>query len=268
MKLLQLNIYQGKFLEEIIKFVKANGIDIVCMQEVTSGKWSHGGVSFYPDKILTLGANQSSVNIDCFTTLKKDLGYEGEVIKFIALKNDPESYEGNAIIYRNLQLLERSEIWMKPYQEYEKVEDARADMQPRSALRLKFEKEGKTFEIITTHLAWGPTPYDEDYKVIQAERLHESLKHTENPFILTGDFNVSSDTKTAKTFNDLGRNLAVESNIKNTLNERTHAVRKLFPPGLAVDYIFTTPGINVKSFRLVDEVDLSDHFGLLLEFDL
>lgn len=269
MKLLQINIFQGKFIDNIIKFVNENDIDIVCMQEVTAGGWSHGGVNYYPDKgPISLGANNQTINLDCFSEIKKALNYEGEIIKFISLKDDPTSYQGNAIIYKNLKPVDRHEVWMEPYQEYDKVADARPDTQPRAALDLSFEKEGKLFDVITTHMAWGPTAEDEDYKIVQAGRLREALKHIKNPLILTGDFNVTPDTRTAKTFDDIGRNLTVESKIKNTLNSRTHGVRRIFPPGLAVDYIFTSPDIKVKSFRLVDEVDLSDHFGLLLEFSL
>ena len=137
-----------------------------------------------------------------------------------------------------------------------------------SALNLEFELDNRKFNIITTHLAWGSTPDDKEYKIIQARKLHDNLSKIENPFILTGDFNVTPDTQTVYIFNDLGKNWTTKLNVENTLNGRTHAVRQLFPPGLAVDYIFTSPGIDVKSFRLVDEVNLSDHFGLLLEFQV
>ncbi len=246
LKLLQLNIFQGKYIDNIIKFVKENDVDILCLQEVTGGGWSHGGENYYPDMDVPVGKPISaSINLDCFAQLRSQLNYDGELIKYIALKKDKNSYQSNAIFYKNLTLKNHTEIWMLPYQEYEKVEDAKPDTQPRAALNLEFEVDGREFNVITSHMAWGRLPIDEDYKVEQAKKLHDELAKITNPFIFTADFNVTAETKTARTFDDLAKNLTEEAGIVNTLNNRTHVVQKLFPPGLAVDFVFVTPQIKL-----------------------
>lgn len=94
------------------------------------------------------------------------------------------------------------------------------------------------------------------------------MKTVSSPWILSGDFNVIADTMVIRSLNEIGRNLASEIGYPNTLNARTHKANHLFPPGLAVDYVYVNRDLDVTSFQLIDTPDLSDHFGYLLEFNL
>lgn len=249
-KLLQLNIYKGKFLDQVIDFVKKNNIDILNFQEVTSG-------------------NLSFDNINCFNAIKTRLEVQGNIVVCCRQTGQTDAYLGNATFYKkNFRVLKKEIIWLKNYQEIADFKTRRIQDDPRSALSLLFGKEDKTIQIINTHLAWGPDPKDRKYKLNQAEKLYKYVQGLSIPFILTGDFNVTPDSKIVSWFNTLGRNLTVENQITNTLNPHTHKARELFPQGWAVDYIFIHKSIKVKSFRIVDEIDLSDHFGLLVEFEI
>jgi endonuclease/exonuclease/phosphatase family metal-dependent hydrolase len=158
---------------------------------------------------------------------------------------------------------------MKPYQEYDKwiVGGVFAQELARNALCLEFEFGRKKLWSINTHMAWGPTPIDEPYKVKQALKLQEFVKRVNDPFVLSGDFNVTKDSEIVRSFAKLGVNHAVFAGLTNTLNPRLHRAPQLFPPGLAVDFIYTSFGLDAYDFELVDSPDLSDHYGLKITIE-
>lgn len=250
-KLLDLNIcWGGLLINNIIDYANKNNFDILTFQEVTGG---------------ILNKNNS----DSFNFIKEKLGYEGVLNICEKAKEDKSSYFGNAIFYKKEVVAEDTKtIWLKKYEEFENYWKRRIEDDPRSALSIKFKNVKSDFYIITAHLAWGPTPYDKDYKLKQAKKLYEYLKKLGSPFILTGDFNLTSDSQVVKWMESLGRNLIVENNITNTLNGKIHKYKNLFPPGLAVDYIFVSKGIKVNNFYIEDKVDLSDHLALILDFEV
>lgn len=241
-KFLHLNIEFGNRIDKIIEFVKREDFDILNFQEVT-------------------GENVNEHNLDCFNYFKNNLGYEGEIAVSWRLEDEKNAYFGNATLFKkSFVLKDKKIIWLKEYEEVSS--DLDFQYRPYSALSLKLNKLGKTFQVINTHLLWGPTPDDTDEKLRQGRKLYEYLKKINIPFILSGDFNVDQNSQTVALISTLGRNLTLENNVINTLNPRLHRKKHLFPKGLAVDYIFTSQNIEVKKFKVIDDVDLSDHLAL------
>lgn len=249
-KLLQLNIEKGKRLDAINDYIRRGNFDIVCLQEVTSGKFSTGG-------------------INTFETLKKETHLDGLLSPYLGFRGDPSSFFANATLWsKKCALIVSDTIWLKRYEE---VLKATMDWRfsPRSALAIFFTIDGKKLLVVNTHLAWGPTPDDAAYKRNQAEKLYAWMKnHRHDPFILTGDFNLNQHTITVSRFSTLGNNLTKQYKITNTLNPRTHSVKMLFPSGLPVDYIIADKRVTIHKFFVEERVDLSDHFGLITEFSL
>jgi endonuclease/exonuclease/phosphatase family metal-dependent hydrolase len=193
---------------------------------------------------------------------------DGMLVKVTKYLGDTSSFLGNAIFFKkDFKDLAKKNIWLK---EYFEIDPDFTDIPnlPRAAITARLKLGQKILNITNAHLAWGPTQFDEPYKIKQAEILYKSLVKQKKPFILAGDFNVIPSTKTASMFDKLGRNLVKENGITNTLNERKHPAKVLFPPGIAVDYVFVSDDILVKKFKTIDNIDLSDHLGLLLEFEI
>lgn len=250
LRFFQLNIYKGKFLPHVIKFIKENNIHIVCLQEVTGGSWS------YEKK-------------DCVKAIKEALGYNAEIVITWKDPKDTTSYFGNATFFDPTILLkEKKVLWLEEFAEVENKEDIVLESLPRAVLDLQFEIEGMALRVLNTHLAWGKNDKDDPNKLSQGKKLYEYVKTIHAPYILSGDFNVSPTSQIVSWVSELSRNLLAEYQVKNTLNHRTHYARKLFPQGLAVDYIFSSPTIRVNEFKVIQDIDLSDHFGLLLDFEL
>lgn len=266
LKILQLNIWHGAFIDAVVKLVKEREIDILHFQEVTGGTLSTGGQYHVPGASV---ANKENVGIDVFEELKSRLSYEGKLAVAWRLKNQPYSYFALAsFIKPSFKILEEKIIWHKPYKENDDYFKRDFADDPKNSLALKLEIDGEVIWAINTHLAWGPTPKDEPYKLEQAEKLFSFVKTLKEPFILTGDFNLNPTSKVIEWFLGISNNLIEKNNITNTLNPRTHHVKKLFPPGIAVDYIFVSKNLEVKKFEVIDNVDLSDHFALYVEIEI
>lgn len=247
LRLLQLNIYKGRLLESLENYLLKEDFDILTFQEVT-------------------GHLAGFVDLDLFDYLKKKLDLAGELsINWNAI-GDKTSYFGNAILFkRKLKVGNMQQIWLKPYREVD-LNSQNWPTFPWSALSLDFQVQDKRFTVVTSHLVRGRTSEDKPYKANQAKILLNSLKNLKYPYILTGDFNLNPRTQIIGSFSSLATNLTLKAGITNTLNPRTHRVKKLFPKGIAVDYIFVSEEILVKEFKLIDSYDLSDHFGLSLTF--
>lgn len=250
LKFLQLNIYQGKFLNEIINYVIKEGFDILNFQEVNGG---------------LLSFNQG----DCFKTLKEELKYNGELFVSWNIKKDKESYFGNATLFKDsFKFLDKQTVYLKDYREIDILKKRRVEDDPRSFLSLILEKNNKRVQVINTHLAWGKTASDEPHKIEQGEKLYKYVKNINYPFILSGDFNVTPQSKIVKMLNTLGRNLTAENKITNTLNPKTTKFPHLFPPGLAIDFVYVSKDIKVNKFKVIDNIALSDHYGLYVEIEI
>ncbi|MBI4084552.1 MAG: endonuclease/exonuclease/phosphatase family protein [Candidatus Levybacteria bacterium] len=250
LKLLHLNILYGRYIDQLIDYLKHEDFDILCFQEVGSGRVSAHGT-------------------DNFDEIRTRLGYHGEKIVSWNLAGDKNSNESNAIFFKPVfTVVKRHAEWLKKSPEPTEYETRNFQDDPRTALYLELQKEDKRIRIITTHLSWGRTSDDDPNKLEPGKKLFEFVKTIEKPYILTGDFNVNPDSQIVKMIDSEARNLTTENHITNTLNPRTHKAPRLFPSGIAVDYIYVTEGVTVKGFKALSDLNISDHLGLSIEFEI
>lgn len=253
-KIFQLNILKGLYLDRIIAYLKQNQFDVICLQEVTGGE---------------LGKNNK---IDCFSKIKNALNYKGEILHDLQLLNDPSSYFSNAIYWKenystNTPII-ISQINVNPnYQQILKLQQWKNI--PRHCFGIKFTINQKSFYVFTAHAPWSKYPNDSLEKIEFTTKISEYLQTLKEPFILTGDFNMESSSQTIQIINNVTNNLIDKYKITNTLNPRVHyAAKEVFPPGLAVDYIFASKKMKVNNFNVINKPDLSDHYGLSTEVEI
>jgi len=243
LKIFNLNIEGGRFINNIVDFLKKNDFDVLNFQEIST---------------------------NCFETIKKALSFQAEEAVCWRLINEPQNYLSNAIFYKkSITLIKKEIIVLRQYKEI--TPDERKDWAklPRNALALTFEIKNKRFVDINTHLSWSPNSNDSEEKIKQGKILLDYLQNLSLPFVLSGDFNSNPKTITTSQLEKVARNLTKENNITNTLNPRIHRDKEiLFPPGVSCDYIFVDKSTKVKSFKLVDQPDLADHFGLAVEIEI
>jgi endonuclease/exonuclease/phosphatase family metal-dependent hydrolase len=250
MKLFHLNIEKGRKYPEVIKYVKRVDPDIICFQELAGGDYHRQGG-------------------DYFTELVEDLPlYSG----FLSKQNEPVGHPGTYMgigifIKKEIKTYSKKEIIMTPNSGRMITSDDPMNMHcGNTALDVVIKVNGKRLSIVTGHFTWENSPYDNSYKIERAGKVLKHLKRLKHDFILTGDFNVKAETKTVSQFSEIGTILTSKMGITNTLNPNLSRHQHLFPKGVDCDHIITSKGVEVSLFELIKEPDLSDHYGLLMEF--
>jgi endonuclease/exonuclease/phosphatase family metal-dependent hydrolase len=262
-KYLQLNIEGGKRLKSIIDYIEREDFDVVGLQEVS------GGDMFQLQRLKQGHAEVEDDyrENDCFAELLNSLPHmNGELDKVREYDKDGENYLGNAILYKkSIKLLGRDTIVMNKADGLAVHGGDPVDAN-YSTLSTKLEVgDGKQIAFLAGHFTWAPRPYDTDASIGRAKKVKDYLQDLQMPFLLSGDFNLDSNTITCMQFEDISNNLVRSLGVRNTLNPRLHRVPALFPEGIACDQLFVSPEVTPISFSVVRE-DLSDHYGLAVEF--
>lgn len=249
LRILQLNIYGCMYFDNVKKFLETHSYDVLHLQEVrTKGTILHDIRFAY----------------DSFPLLEDLLGekYQRVFVQTSEFTNPILSGDGNAsFISTKFPLIEQKIIWLRKNDKPFITLPEDISTLGSALIACKTLVEEKPLWLLNTHLAWSPTADDTEEKERQSSIIAAFLQTLSEPFILTGDFNADSSTKTIKMIEKYGRNLTSTYHITNTLNPLLHRVKKLFPPGLAVDFIFVSNDLEVKEFRVLGE-DISDHLGL------
>lgn len=122
---------------------------------------------------------------------------------------------------------------------------------------------GKKVLIVNVHLTHRPEgKSDSEKRFKQSKIIIDFLGMFDCPKILVGDFNLLPDTESIAMIERAGmRNLIKEYNVTST---RTELYKK---PLQFADYIFVSPEINVREFKVLPDV-VSDHAPLYLDFEI
>ena len=257
LKVLQLNINADNYFSQVSNFLKTHDFDIINLQEVAGKSTIAGNIN---------------CKIDCFNELKKILepNYHSNLAISDRFSSDPvNSYMANATFFKKsitlisadtLVLHKANGIFPSSSQDFQN--------ESRNAIILKLKYENKEFYVLNAHLVWGKDDIEKDFMRKQNLKLIEFVSKIKQPFILTGDFNISPHQPSILDSNKIATNLTSKYDITNTLNPRTHRAKHLFPKGLAVDYIFLGNGFYETGFKVLDNLDLSDHLGLISDVEL
>ncbi len=255
LSLLQLNINSDNYWDKLLPYLTSHDFDILHLQELT-GK----------DTINGLFHSKREIFKELQEILKGK--YKGGLSISQRYTSSPNAYLGNAIFYRNsFSLIEKKEIVLSSYDGPFPSDAKTFEKVGRSIIHLKLEIENKQISFLNTHFAWAKTPTEEPHQTEQGQILLNYLETVQQPFVLTGDFNLDPQQPLIQKLSKLATNLTTKYGITNTLNPRTHRVKSLFPTGVACDYIFLSPDISAQNFSVVEE-DLSDHFGLTVEIEI
>lgn len=135
---------------------------------------------------------------------------------------------------------------------------------PRSVQIVELDVNGKKLQILNLHGLYSKNKQDSERTLNQCEYILNASKRKNIPTIIVGDFNLFPDTKSIQILNKEFRNLIEEYNITSTRPEFNDGMDK---GDNVVDYIFINDKIKVNNFEVFD-TDISDHFPLILDFDI
>jgi endonuclease/exonuclease/phosphatase family metal-dependent hydrolase len=253
-KLVTINAWGGKLLSPLIQYMIDQKADIYCLQEMMESVERWSDEEYCPDLLARLEESLPEYNV-FYTPFMDDFFY------FRPIKHKVTC--GSAILVRKDIPLGRKEehfVFLErrgpPFAKW-------GVDQPRAIQLLELPSLGlwvlNLHGLVTGSLFKGDSPplLEQSKKV----RSHMEGKRV----ILCGDFNITADCESMRILDNGMRNLIIEKGITNT---RTHwwiSTRNEPNPDTYSDYIIVPRDINVKAFH-VDEVEISDHLPLVLEF--
>lgn len=251
LKFLQINVFKGKFLDELVSFIKETDPDICAMQEVSSGK-----INFY------MGTQNT------FEILKERLGWNAVFYSDVEIVDDPLSLFGNAV-FSKYPILKSNVVPLKTFRPVTLFEfnnnpnDIWADL-PRHMLDATVDFSGMQIHAVSVHGRRVVPPIDSPESTRQAKLMTKYLKSLGGePFIVGGDFNMPPETEVIKIMETVSGNLMADSGVKQTLNPKVH---ELGEKGYLVDFIFTSKHFKKISLD-VPQVTVSDHLPVVAELE-
>ena len=253
MKLISLNIWDARIFDPLIGFFKSNqDADIFCLQEVFNGPEAR----FFRD----------GKRLNGFDEIAKALpGHEGFFVNTETLDDVPEQQTwapyGLAIFLRkDIKILSHHhDVIFGPG----KFSNRDPKTHKRVIQTVRISHEGKPLAISHVHGLWnGQGKTDTPERISQSENIKRHISGFDHPLILAGDFNLLPETQSLAVVSKGMRNLIEENKITST---RSKLYAKHEKPVLFADYIFTTPEVLVKDFKVLPDV-VSDHLPLMLDF--
>jgi endonuclease/exonuclease/phosphatase family metal-dependent hydrolase len=246
MKLLQLNVWQGRFSRQIVKFLEAEQPDILCLQEV-----------FSTSTEVKIPENM----FDILQQILAKTGYEHHYFSPVfgmAVAGTTAEY-GNAIVSR-YPLVDCRTVFTEG--EYNPSMTLETYFNNTRNLQLaRVVTPSGDLQLANHHGHWEKTPEGNEQSLASMQVVAAELDKLSGPHIFAGDLNVRANTPTMKLFEGKLRNLTEEYQLPTTLS----IVGKV--QNIACDHILVSDDIQVKAFRAADEL-LSDHKALILDFEL
>lgn len=249
-KFVQINIYKGKYLDDLIKFLRDEDPDFISMQEVSSGD-----ENLCEDKKINL-----------FDFISQELQMEGAYGRDFTVIDSQNDFQGNAVLSK-FPIISSNIVVLKPHMNVLRKNiqtEVMYEKSPRHLMDLKVNIGAKQIHILSWHGAWTAPPHDTEETLKQAKIAQKYLEGLKESFILGCDLNIEIKSKTVGFINKITKNLMLEANVKYTTNIKVH---KISPLGYAIDYIFVSDDFKVKSLK-VPEITVSDHLPVIAEVEI
>lgn len=249
LKFIQVNIYKGKYFDNLVEFLNSEQPDIVSMQEVSSGS-----------------ANLGGGEADLFEQLKTKTGMRGFFNADFTF-SDSVGHSGNAILTKH-KIVESKIVVLSEHDIIPKaLEESRhfAESGPRHLVDCEISLgDGVSMHGLCIHGAWTAPPTDTPTTLRQAKMIADHLQSLNKPFLLGGDFNAIITSKTIGLINEVANNLLLNTGIIQTTHPSVH---KIAPRGYLIDFIFASLDIKVISVQS-PTVLVSDHLPVIATVDI
>ncbi len=243
-KLISLNIWGGRIYAPFIDFLKSRfgDTDIFCFQEVFDNpSEKHSRIHKEVREDINQGIKPILSDFNGWLAPSQD--YEESLAMYV-IKTIPLQKTGDVFVYRWKNAMVGND----------------GTTFGVNVQYAQFEQNKKQYTICNLHGHWTPKfKGDDPARIEQSKNIKKFLDSIEGAKILCGDFNLAPDTQSMEILEDNMRNLIKEYGITST---RSHHYKE----GVKfADYILVSPEIEVKDFKVIQDV-VSDHLPLYLEF--
>ncbi len=243
MKILSLNVWQGRLERVLLKHLETLDFDFACMQEAVEYEGRSGGlVSSYGKVGASLRlTNQFFSPLTAMKLGSRDIAF------------------GNAT-YSGIPFSETSTIFTRGKYKDDFDFDI-DDYNVRAFQHSLVEVGSKKIHLLNHHGHHiDAHKLGDDETLRQIKQIADYIKQLDGAVILCGDFNLAPESESIQLLNDLLRNLPVENSLETTRSRLTYKKE-------VCDYIFVNERVDVKTFSM-DETIVSDHNALVLDFEL
>lgn len=259
MKLISLNIWEGKQFADLTAFVEKEGkdTDVFCFQEVLSSKEGRqldiGRPDIYEQLALRLPAHRGM-----FFPIQEHFSEGDSIRENVTL--------GNAIFVRK-ELATSDEGFTFVRGRLNSFVNGDLETLGYGFAHLIVTRGDKRFVVVSVHgISMPGHKQDTPDRIRQSEILKKFMNEQKYPFIVAGDFNLMPETESVAMLSRGVRNLIAEFHITDTRGDVSH---RRFPdnPQFFADFAFASPDVSVESFD-VPNIPASDHLPLILRFSL
>ena len=243
MKLITLNVWQGRLERVLLKHLEIFDSDFACMQEAVMYDGESGGlVSSYP-KV----GNSLKLPHQFFSSLS-------------AMKLGASDITFGNVVYSRYPFSQTETNFTRGRftPDFDFNSD---DYNIRAFQHTRVDIEGKTLHILNHHGHHIDSHKLGDEETLrQVTQICDYIRELEGAVILCGDFNLAPESKSIQLIGTMLRNLPVEAGLTTTRS-------KLTTKNVVCDYIFANDRVDVRTFSM-DETIVSDHNILMLDFEL
>ncbi|MEX2028423.1 MAG: endonuclease/exonuclease/phosphatase family protein [Candidatus Curtissbacteria bacterium] len=250
LKVIQVNVFRGKYLDDLIVFLKKQNPDIVIAQEVTGY-----GANLYEDN-----------KADTFELLRDALGYKAVLDKVNEFSDDEDAFFAN-VVFSKYPITQSEVVSFVDYRKIKISELGDPEINPlvsRHMIDVVIEIGTEKIHAISVHGVWTAPPTDNEDTLGQAYKIVEHLRSLgDTPFVMGGDFNMPLGSETINIVSAAVNNLMVDSGVSGTLNPKVHYLGK----NLLIDFIFASKHFKKVSLE-VPQITVSDHLPVVAELEL
>lgn len=246
-KIMQLNIWQGRLLRQVVELISREKPDILCLQEVYSSQLNIPQFDFFNsfEQIQVALPNYKgflSPNFEFKNILGRTVGY------------------GNAIFSR-FDFIDQTNIFTSgQFISYENIADYRSNQLGLQRVKIKIDGE-KSLTVFNHHGYWDRDPHGNSNSLLAMQAVANEIKKQTGPIILAGDLNLIPGSPALAPLNEQLKGLTETYNLPTTLS----GFGKV--SGVACDHIFISSDVNVVRFESIN-AEVSDHLPLIMEFNI
>ena len=244
MKIIQVNIWQGKLGQQLIDFLDHQKPDFVCMQEVNdlSGR---SGYKFFAtlDEIKQAGGFAYSAMSASYSSryMERELEYGNAILSHLPIASQETVFTNG-----------------KYKKHFDIISD---DGNIRNLQHITVKVGSQDLHILNHHGYRIPeTKAGNEVTVKSMQTIVGVIEKLDGAVILCGDFNLAPDSQSIGIVSKRLRNLSTENGLTRTYS-------KLSIVDAVCDYIFINDQIKIQRFEM-SETLVSDHKALIMEFEL
>ncbi len=243
MKIMTLNVWQGRLERVLLKHLKTLDIDFAAMQESVNYEARSGGLVSSYQKIGD--------------SLKLDQQFFSPIT---SMKLGSKDIEFGNVIYSKYPFSQTNTTYTRG-EHKDNFDFDVDDYNVRAFQHVLIDVGGKSLHILNHHGHHiDAHKMGDDETMRQIKQIADYIVRLDGAVILCGDFNLAPESESIKHLDTVLRNLPVEYLLSTTRSNLTYKKE-------VCDFIFVNQQIDVKDFSM-DETIISDHNALIVDFEI